>query len=275
MINTSSNRVERILSVIFVPISKLLIRNSIPLPSTVEHLKRSLVQAAIEGGATTDSLISLQTGVHRKDVKRLRELSENKMPGKYPIKGLAIVLSTWSNDDRFCDSSGKPRPLPRAGTNGFDDLVRVCKIDLAPATVMQELQSQNLISQEDDGEITLLSPTFVAQTGEAALKAFEATITDHIRVAIDNVLSPQGAPRKFDRVVRYSHLSATSVAKLEAEADKLAQAYLEHMNAIAHRLQSEDDASGRLSGGRFVTGVYVAANPVEPGTAPAQKVNSQ
>ncbi|MEM9579011.1 MAG: DUF6502 family protein [Pseudomonadota bacterium] len=249
---------EGILASILAPLAKILIRNNFLLPPAIETVKRCLVQAAIEDGASTDSLISLRTGVHRKDVKRLRMMIDEGSNENYPIKGLAMVLSVWTNSDRFRDATGDPQRLYRVGEDGFDALVRASKIDLAPATVLQELTAQNLIAQDEDGGIELISTTFVAQSGEAALKAFEATIIDHIDVATRNVLSDPGMPRHFDQVVRYSHLSEASVKKLEAEARREARKYLENLNAMAHRLQSEDDASGELSGGRFVAGAFVA-----------------
>ena len=265
MSSGEQNRVERVFATILEPLSKLLIKNNIQLTSIVEILKRSLVDAAMDTENTTDSLISLRTGVHRKDVKRLRTAIAHGTTENSPIKGLAVVLATWANADPFRDAEGQPRILPRRGTAespGFDDLIKASKVDLAPATVLRELDTQSLIETQADGRIVLLSSSFVAQTGEAALKAFEATVTDHVRVAASNVLSSPGAPRHFDQVLRYSHLSASSVDALEAEARRMARDYLEHMNALAHRLQSEDDASGQLANGRFVTGAFVA--PVYP-----------
>lgn len=258
-------RVERVLTALLRPVSKILIKYNISLNTSVELIKRTLVEAAVDDSSPTDSLVSLRTGVHRKDVKRLRALMAEGGAENPPIRGLAVVLSLWANDPRFRDGKGQPRSLARKardGVAGFDDLVRASKVDLAPATVLQELLAQSLVAMDAEGRITLLSKTFVAQSGEAALRAFEATVTDHVRVAAENVLSPPGAPRKFDQVVRYSHLSDASVAALEAEARKLARNYLEHMNAMAHRLQSDDDASGQLSNGQFVSGVFIA-----PGSA--------
>lgn len=261
MQNNAQARVEKILTAILRPLSKLLIKNNVPLVVGVETMKRALVEAAAEGDDATDSLVSLRTGVHRKDVKRLRAALSDGTIEKSPIRGLAMILSVWSNVAEFQDAQGRPRILRRTsaeGAPGFDDLVRTSKVDLAPATVLQELEAQALVTRHADGRIELLSTTFVAQTADAALEAFEATITDHLRIAAENVQSPPGAARQFDQVVRYSHLSDDSVKALEAEARKLARAYLEHMNAMAHRLQSEDDASGQLASGRFVSGVYVA-----------------
>lgn len=254
-------KIEKIFSSALKPLSRILIKNGFLLNSSVELLKRVFVEVAVEDGAETDSLVSLRTGVHRKDVKRLREATDDSVTEKSPIKGLALVMSVWSNDPRFSSTAGKPLVLyraPEAGRACFDDLVRASKVDMAPATVLEELVDQSLVTVHDDGRIGLLSTAFVARSGDAALKAFEATVTDHLRIAADNVLSMPGAPRQFDQVVRYSHLSEDSVRALEDEARKLGRAYLEHMNAMAHRLQSKDDASGQLANGRFVAGVFIA-----------------
>ncbi len=275
MSSDTQSKVEKILASILAPVSRLLIKNNTSLPSAVESLKSCLVEAAIEEGADTDSLISLKTGVHRKDVKRLRAVSNANSSEKSPTKGLAIVLSLWTNDDRFQDGKGNARILYRNTEDGFDTLVRASKVDLAPATVLRELAAQNLVLQHTDGGIELLSSTFIAQIGDAALKAFEATVSDHLRVATNNVLSAPGMPRDFDQVVRYSHLSDASVASLEAEARKLAGEYLAHMNAMAHRLQSEDDAAGTFSNGRFVSGVFVAPSFDQTSITSAEKESDQ
>ncbi|MEX0340512.1 MAG: DUF6502 family protein [Arenibacterium sp.] len=263
--NDTQSGVVRIFATILRSLAKILIKNNIPLANSVEIMKRALVEAALEEGQTTDSQISLKTGVHRKDVNRLRTAIRDGVVQQSPIKGLAMVMSVWAHDPRFQDADAHPRVLPRKGAKGapgFDDLIRASKVDLAPATVLKELAAQALIAVHKDGGIELLSTTFVAQSGEAALRAFEATITDHVRIAANNILAEPGASRDFDQVLRYSHLSAASVEALEAEARLLAQSYLEQLNALAHRLQRADDESGQLANGRFVTGTYVA--PVLP-----------
>lgn len=263
--STTTDRIERALSALLKPLSKLLIKNNLDVQTATEALKRALVTEGLSDESATDSQVSLRTGVHRKDVKRLRAEIESGQTKKIPTRGIALVLTTWSQEPPFCDAAGQPRLLPRKGrpdAPGFDELIKASKVDLAAATVLSELERQDLIKRHPDGQLELLSATFVAQSGDAAIDAFEATVGDHLRIATENVLSPPGAPRQFDQVLRYSHLSASSVAALEAEARKMAQSYLETLNAMAHRLQSEDDASGQLANGRFVTGAFIA--PIHP-----------
>lgn len=64
------------------PLARLMIDHGLQLPSMVELLKKALVDEAVAAygladKGSSDTRIALLTGVHRKDVKRLREA-----PGK-------------------------------------------------------------------------------------------------------------------------------------------------------------------------------------------------
>jgi len=211
-------------------------------------------------GRETDSYVSMMTGLHRKDVKRLRRDISNA-PKRLALAPMAAVMSRWANLKPFGDGRGHPRPLARyreGGAANFEDLVRACKVDIPAATVLAEMDRQELIAVGPEGMLTLLNTTFVPRTDDAALAALEATLSDHLRVAVENAVAHKDEPRQFDRVVRYSHLSPASVASLEAAARDRATNYLEELNALALELQKQDDASGQAHRGRFVSGIYVA-----------------
>lgn len=258
MAGASNSRFERTLALLLRPIAKLMILNNLPLTRAVEMIKRALVQEAQTDDGATDSYISLKSGVHRKDVKRLRAHDVQDNPPATPI---AAILSCWSLNPLFCKSKGNPRALARKGNDiepGFDGLVKAARIDLPPATVLAELLAQGLISENPDGHFVLLSDTYLPKTGDAVLDAFDATILDHLRVATANAFNDETGNKDFDRVLRYSHLSQASIDELEAASRTAALKYLETMNALAHDLQAADDASGATLNGRFVTGVYIA-----------------
>ena len=62
------------------PLVRLMIAGGVTLPALIEMLKGLLVDVAdkefgLAGKAPTDSRVSLVTGVHRKDVSRLRRVA--------------------------------------------------------------------------------------------------------------------------------------------------------------------------------------------------------
>ena len=258
------NRLEKTLALLFRPISKLLIKNEIPIQNAYEALKRSMVDVALDDGDVTDSHVSMKTGLHRKDVKRLRADNGDVSPKKETISPIAAVMTLWVQSAPFKGAAGLGRDLLRQGTGeipGFDDLVRASKVDLPAATILTEMLRQELVAVLPDGQLRLLTNTYIPKTDDATLAAFDATVSDHVRIAVENTTAGPDGARYFDQVVRYSHLSQASVDALEAEARTRAAAYLEALNAMAHALQSKDDEDGTSHSGRFVSGVFVAPTP--------------
>ena len=110
---------------VLAPIVRVMLAHEITLPMAIELLKRVFVEVAerdfqLENKASTDSRISLLTGVHRKDVKRLRELPdvEANLPPKISLS--AQVVATWITDAQWLDENGQPRPLSRLA-NGTEE----------------------------------------------------------------------------------------------------------------------------------------------------------
>lgn len=259
MAHLPPDKLKKALEVLLRPISKFMILNEISIKYAVEVLKQSLVKSDAFAPDASDSHICLKTGVHRKDVRRLRAETAPEDGKKVPISALAHVLTVWAQSKLFCNAMDQPAVLPRNATPdspGFDSLIRASKVDLPAATVRAELLKQGLIAEDADGTLHLLSDVYVPKSGAEALRALEATLGDHMRVAIQNATSGDQDPKNFDRVLRYTNLSDDSVAKLEAAARDLASAYLNDLNTMAHALQKADQQT--QSKGRFVSGVYIA-----------------
>ena len=107
------------------PLVRLLISKGVTLPTLTNLLKETFVSVAeedfpVNGKRQTDSRINLLTGVHRKDVKRLREEkpSERAMPQAVGLG--AQIVSRWVGDALTTDSEGRPIPLPRQGKSSTD-----------------------------------------------------------------------------------------------------------------------------------------------------------
>lgn len=88
-----------------------------------EMLKTVLVSVAeseftIEGKSQTDSRISLLTGVHRKDVRRLLSRDQNKTLSRQ--HGLITKLITlWLETPELIGKDGEPKPIPRHPQPGY------------------------------------------------------------------------------------------------------------------------------------------------------------
>ena len=115
----------------FWPLVKLLLHRGVGFQALAEALKNIFIRVAeaefaLEGKPATDSRISLLTGIHRRDVKRLRDEARARSsrasapPGdggiaavKSEISLSARVIAIWTGLPEHLDADGKPKPLHR------------------------------------------------------------------------------------------------------------------------------------------------------------------
>lgn len=260
MSNNSKPPFESALAALLEPLAQAMVAQGVTIGSATEALKQALLAAADQSSDAplSDSRASLLTGLHRKDVKRLRNLDDDA-PERRSCNAAALVISHWATSPEFQDASGNPRNLQRKGTidgPGFDDLVRLARIDMAPGTVLSILLEQNIVELRETGSLRLLTHAFLPSGGGAEqVAAYQATLSAHMKAATQNLLAKPGEDRNFDRAVCYSHLSEGSVEELRRVADEKAQALLQEINALARTLQDKDQGGGHR--GRFAMGAYI------------------
>ena len=254
---------------VFRPLARVLIGRGITIAQITELMKTAYVNAAKDLNSTekslTDSRISLLTGLHRKDVKRLRAVDPR--PPKRPMQNAsALLIAVWATDRDFLTENHKPRSLARMGSVGelgFDDLVKRARIDLPAATLVTELLEQSVIEEDSATERLILTATsFVGNVSmDAKVNAFEKNLGAHFDVAADNLLNRQSDGAEFERAAHFNQLSASSVAELEKRAAEMLQEVLEALNAQALDLQDRDAEGDDPANGEFSVGGYVRARP--------------
>ncbi|KIC08017.1 hypothetical protein RA19_21500 [Leisingera sp. ANG-M1] len=255
---------EAALAALLAPLAQAMVARGLTLGTANEALKKALLEAALatSEGKVSDSKASLLTGIHRKDIKRLRA-EESEGPPRRSVNAAALVLSYWATAPEYQHKNGSPRDLPRSGSKnspGFDELVRQTRADMAPGTVLQALLGQGAVELQEDGRLRLLTHTLLPAAGSAEqVAAYQATLSAHLAAATQNLLAGNGDSRNFDRAVRYSHLSPASVEKLHRLSAQKAQALLEEINAEARALQEKEAESS--FDGRFVLGAYILPSP--------------
>src|SRR5512141_1251148 len=91
------------------PLARLMIDHGLQLPSMLERVKKALVQEAadvlaVEDRGGSDSRIALLTGVHRKDVRRLREVLVEQAVLTPMASVTASVVARWISEPRFLNA---------------------------------------------------------------------------------------------------------------------------------------------------------------------------
>lgn len=254
------------------PMVRLLVRRGITFPALCEMLRELYVNVAehdfpLAGKEQTDSRVSLLTGIHRKEIRRLRGAGApvNTVPAS--LSRTSRILALWLARVDTTDERGLPLPLPRMAQDdgpSFETLVASVTRDVRPRAVLDEWLDKRLAVLGDDDRITLLDRAFVPQGGdEQQLYYFARNLHDHLASAVANISAE--APRFLERAVHYDGLSEAVAADLETRSRALAIEALTAANRQAHHA-CETDAGGRW---RWNFGVYIFAEDVPPAAGPA------
>jgi len=251
---TKSNLFERALRGILRPLVRALIAQGVAAPAFYRIVKRTYVEVAEEElPSPTDSAISVATGVHRRDVKTFRQPEEADTGDRRRFSMLATVIGRWLSDPNLLDQNGEPKPLPRAGDQGFDRLVQDVSRDVRPRAVLDELLRQGIVRMDGD-DVMLDAEALIGSANlDQKLHFFSLNLGDHMNAAVDNLLAEK-APF-LERAVFYDLLTQESVDKIEAETRAIWVEALLKINATARAHQArdsqKDDATHRFRFGVF------------------------
>ena len=247
------------------PLVKFLIARGITLPALNQLLKSIYVEVAEEDFALderklTDRRVSLLTGVHRKDVQKLRNAApiRNPVPGSVSI-GTRLV-SIWIDDPAYLDKKGHPRELAvkqeQKGSPSFEQLVEeVSKKDLHSRVVLDELIRLGIVSMTEKNTVKLNADAFVPNRSEQEkVWFFGENIASHMATGVHNLLDEQ--PSLLERSVSYSGLSEQDVQSLNDQSETLASEALKEINREARKLKKAREKKSD-GGQRFTFGVYL------------------
>ncbi len=248
------------------PIVRLLLSYQITYPYLVNLLKSLYVEVAeaefgVDDKRQTDSRITLLTGVHRKDVKRLRSEASADINTPKNISIGAQLIAYWLGSEEFWDKDGQPMALPLRSASKpskertFDDLVEfVCKQDIRPRVILDEWLNLGIATQDAQGCVLLNTGAFTPDKGfDEKAFYFGKNIHDHISASAHNLLG--NTPSYFDRSVYYDKLSKESIAKLAELANDSGMQALTKINkaalALQQKDQDKDDRNYRMNFGIF------------------------
>lgn len=250
------------------PLVALLLDQGVGLPALVEMLKGIYVQTAealLAGDAhgASDSRVSVMSGVHRKDVRRLRRGEDR--PVRAPASALrgAQLVAQWSARREFRDARGRPARLPRlrsvGGARSFEALAQSVTRDVGPRALLEELLRLGVVRLDSRDRVCLSQDAFVPARGlEEKAYYFGKNLHDHAAAAARN-LKGEGEPL-LERSVHYVALSERSAQELARLARKAGMRALEAVNRAAYERKRRDKASANARH-RVHFGVYFYTEP--------------
>jgi len=230
------------------PLINLFISNGITYPVISELLKELYIEVAdteflLAGKQQTDSRINFLTGIHRKDVKRLRNRKINDEPPSETASLGALLISRWLGDPIFRNEQGKPLALARlikqGGEISFEALVKSTNKDIRSRAILDEWLNMNVVFMDENDLVCLNQNAFIPEQGfEEKTWFFAENLHDHIATATHN-LSANSLPL-LERAVYYDQLSLESVKELAELSEKFGMDTLIKINSHALALQNKD-----------------------------------
>jgi hypothetical protein len=267
------------------PLVRLMLARGITYPYLADLLKSLFVEVAdrdfrLGDKPPTDSRVSLVSGLHRKDVSRLRALlqqDEAVVPSVVP-RG-ALLVAQWMGDPRFLDDNGEPLPLPRLASEGgersFESLVAGVNTDIRSRVVLDEWLRLGVVQIDDQGRVCLNTDAFVPTQGdEGKAHYLGLNLHEHAAAAVHNLLG-EGAPL-MERSVHYNALSPASVARLARLSEQMGMKALLAVNRAAREAEADDLAAAQAAGEappseRITLGVYFYSDAVRADQAATAK----
>lgn len=262
--HTSDGRVLDVAMRILTPLAQLSVASGVRLAQLEEVLKRALIEAGRTELQRADirinmSRLSVSTGVHRKDVKRLTE--EKKKPQKNTIgsRSAASALYTYWSSSPLYKEDGAPMRLPyRAPGKAlcFESLARQFTTDAHPRTLLEEMQRLGLLSVNEQTEVvTLIERGFVPdKNGDELFELLAANVGDHFGTAVSNVLGI-GSPR-LEQSVFDEGLSEHAATVLDQRCRQLWHDLMRDLVPLMEELAEQDRQLGRLANQRVRVGMY-------------------
>lgn len=270
----ASGKLVRAVKRVLRPLIRLLLSQGLTYPWLSDLLKEIYVEVAdrdfrLDNKRQTDSRVSLLTGVHRKDVKRLREAVASAREITPPAVSLgAQLVARWVTDPDYLDEEGSPIPLARHASQGgprsFEALVVSVSKDIRARAVLDEWLRLGVARLDASDNVILNVDAFVpAQGYDEKVFYFGQNVHDHIAAAAANVAG--GQPPFLERSVHYDTLTPDAVRELVALSERLGMQALKGVNRRAAQL-AERDAVDPAADQRVNFGVYLYTEPMQTRT---------
>lgn len=273
------------------PLARLMIDHGLQLPSMVELLKQELVREAsatfgLADKGSSDSRIALLTGVHRKDVKRLREAPVSASTAVPLVPVAASVVARWISEPRFLNADQSARALARTpgrsgvGEPDFTTLVAEISRDVGARAVLDELVRLGVVELQGDGYVALKTSAFVPHEGlDESFHFFATNVSEHLATAVHNLAPDRHGPLMLEQSAFSQDLSAEQAGQLQQQARRLwassLRQFLQTATVAEQRSQGDPGPKHRVRFGVYFHDALQAGPESMPAANPGAKKTRQ
>lgn len=241
------------------PLVRVMLRNGVSCGSFEELVRKAYVDEAFAIGRknnlkTTVSSVSAQTGLSRKEVKRLNEMETTHSAVVEQKYNRAIrVISGWVNDKKFTDSKGNPDILSLDdGDDSFATLVKQYSGDIPTKAMLNVLQAADCVEVKDN-KARLVKHAYVPGKDSAEVIRILGTDTNELINTIDYNLTAQQGNKRFQRKVSTHVLNKDAIEEFARLSSDKSQALLEELDVwlSENEVKPDDEKAAYVSLGIY------------------------
>jgi len=252
-----------------------MMQSGLTFPVLADTLRRLYVEIAVKDiltqpKARTDSRISLLTGVHRKEIRRLREMPVDPSEAPDIVTLASQIVARWVGTAPFIDAAGRPLPLRRVNGDAndlkpsFDKLVEAVTTDIRPRAVLDDLLGHGVVVMDEADCVKLNTDAFIPRPGrEEQLFYFARNLHDHVAAAVANITAAE-VPPFLDRSVHYDRLTPEQAETLREYARAAAMRVLLDVNKRAQELTEANPDAQPPNPRRINFGIYIFDDDERP-----------
>ncbi|WP_243755231.1 DUF6502 family protein [Thiomicrorhabdus sp. 6S3-12] len=245
------NTINRNISKLLRPLVRILIRQGIPSSHLESLVRKAYVDESFalneaKGSKTTVSSVAAQTGLSRKEVKRLKELPESDAQQQQQKYNRATrVLSAWVHHDAFIDQDGKPLPLNLSDKEpSFAQLIKKFSGDIPVKAMLDQLTSAGCIRVEDD-QVYLLKMSYLPSNDQEELIKILGADTAELLDTIDhNINTALTEDKRYQRKVSTKHLDVKHLQAFKELSSEQAQSLLLSLDKWLSEHEAEEPENG-------------------------------
>jgi len=219
------------------PLFRILLRHHVSFGAFEDLAKRAYIDVVINdfgipGKKPSVSRASVMSGLTRKEVQRLLSASSDAAgPEGERYNRAARVLSAWTRDPEFLDTSGEPLALdPQENGINFATLVRRHSGDVPARAVLDELLRVGAVRWREDGRLEPVVHAYVPQSSPADKVEILGTDVADLINTIDHNIQHGGTDARFQRKVMYRNIPAAVLPEFRKLSGTQAQALLERLD---------------------------------------------
>jgi len=263
MPNTIQERILVALLGALKPIVRALLSSGIGFREFTEVAKTAFVQVAtkeygIRGRPTNISRVAVMTGLTRKEVKRLREITPSGSSLVARRSPPADLLHFWHTDPEYLDDNGVPRRLPYEGDSvSFRRLVKCCAGDVPSGAMRTELKRIGAIVEQENGELTVVKRYFIPGEVDDRLElGFNLGLAPLASTIAFNCDPDRKGPARFQRISYSAWIDKDDLLTLQDSLSTKLGGFLTDIDSQLAQIEGDSENTEQSNLCRVGVGVF-------------------